>query len=71
MSVLGIRLEWGENTDIPADLHACARHHGCDLIALGHHGEDSHLRATGLGPVARTLTPETRLPVLLFSPPEG
>ncbi|MER8118454.1 hypothetical protein GTY81_01520 [Streptomyces sp. SID8366] len=34
-------------------------------------GEDSHLRGTGLGPVARTLVHSTRLPVLLVSPPES
>ncbi|GAA2489269.1 hypothetical protein GCM10023100_07090 [Actinocorallia cavernae] len=66
-----VRLEWGEDTDIPQDLDGCAHDHGCDLIVLGRHGEDSHLRVTGLGPVAQTLVHGTRLPVLLVSPPES
>ncbi|MEU5792615.1 universal stress protein [Streptomyces sp. NPDC047813] len=45
--------------------------YGCDLIVLGRHGEDRHLRGTGLGPVARALVHSTRLPVLLVSPPES
>lgn len=64
-----VRLEWGENPDIPDDLNACARDHGCDLIVIGRHGEDSHLRTAGLGPVARSLVQDTHLPVLLVSPP--
>jgi nucleotide-binding universal stress UspA family protein len=64
-----VRLEWGETPDIPDDLHACARDHGCDLIVVGRHGEDSRLRTGGLGPVARSLVHDTRLPVLLVSPP--
>ncbi|WP_367667071.1 universal stress protein [Streptomyces sp. DG2A-72] len=54
---------------MPDDLHASARHHGCDLIVIGRHGEDSHLRTTGLGPVALAAAERTRLPVLLVSPP--
>ncbi|WP_078948606.1 MULTISPECIES: universal stress protein [Streptomyces] len=62
-----VRLEWGENADISADLATCAAHHGCDLVVMGRHGGDTHLRPTGLGPVARALTERTTLPVLLMS----
>ncbi|NLU76677.1 universal stress protein [Streptomyces sp. HNM0575] len=62
------RLEWSESTDIPADLCAGAEDHGCDLIVVGRHGENGHLRTTGLGPVARAVPEGTHLPVLLVSP---
>ncbi|MEU6284427.1 universal stress protein [Streptomyces sp. NPDC047028] len=66
-----VRLEWGETPGIPDDLHACARLHGCDLIVLGRHGEDSRLRTGGLGPVARAVSQDARLPVLLVGPPDA
>ena len=61
------RLEWGESTDISADLCASAEYHGCDLIVVGRHGEDSHLRTSGLGHVAKQLSRGTKLPVLRVS----
>ncbi|MEU6497645.1 universal stress protein [Streptomyces sp. NPDC046984] len=64
-----VRLEWGESDTIPEDLHACAHQHGCDLIVIGRHGGDSHLRTSGLGPVATSLVQSTLTPVLLVSPP--
>jgi nucleotide-binding universal stress UspA family protein len=66
-----VRLEWGEHTDVPEDLRACARDHGCDLIVIGRHGEDSRLRIAGLGPVARALAQGVDLPVLLVSSASG
>ncbi|MFJ2297069.1 universal stress protein [Streptomyces sp. NPDC087894] len=62
----GVRvcLEWGESDNIPDDLVSCAEHHGCDLIIIGRHGEDSHLLTSALGPVARALSSQTTLPVL-------
>jgi nucleotide-binding universal stress UspA family protein len=63
-----VRIEWGEHTDIPGDLRSCATDHGCDLVVVGRHGQDSRLRTAGLGPVAHALTHDTDLPVLLVSP---
>lgn len=67
-----VRLEWGEHTDIPGDLRACATGHGCDLIVVGRHGGDGRLRTAGPGPVARALAlaPDADLPVLLVGPPD-
>ncbi|SFE46732.1 Nucleotide-binding universal stress protein, UspA family [Actinacidiphila alni] len=62
-----VRLEWGEHTDVPDDLRTCATDHGCDLVVVGRHGEDSRLRIAGLGPVARAMVQDTDLPVLLVS----
>ncbi|MEU9244439.1 universal stress protein [Streptomyces sp. NPDC048385] len=62
-----VRLEWGESGEIWDDLHACAEHHCCDLIVVGRHGGEGSLRTAGLGPVARALAQEPRLPVLLVS----
>ncbi|MFI0938525.1 universal stress protein [Streptomyces sp. NPDC021020] len=66
-----VRLEWGEHTDIARELRTCATAHNCDLIVAGRHGDDSRLRAAGLGPVARALAQDADLPVLLVSPAPG
>ncbi|MFE2373855.1 universal stress protein [Streptomyces sp. NPDC059398] len=66
-----VRLEWGESNDIPTDLCAHAERHGCDLIVLGRHGDDSRLRTAGLGPVAQAVSARSALPVLLVSTPRG
>ncbi|MCS0603680.1 universal stress protein [Streptomyces sp. LP11] len=60
-----VRLEWGESQDIASDLTASAAEHGCDLIVLGRHGEDSHLRSGPLGPVARQVADQATVPVLV------
>lgn len=68
-----LRLDWGTGTDIAADLVASAAEHGCDLIVLGRHGADSHLRARPLGDVVRRVTERAVLPVLVVpaaAPPE-
>jgi nucleotide-binding universal stress UspA family protein len=66
------RLEWGEADPTPgaiaADLAAHAEEHGCDLLVLARHGDDTHLRAHRLGPVAESVLHGTALPVLLVSP---
>ena len=64
-----VRLEWGEDADVPGDLAAGAAGHGCDLIVVGRHGSDGRLRVAGLGPVARALARYEGLPVLLVGGP--
>lgn len=63
-----IRLEWGNSADIAEDICTAAAHHGCDLLVIGRHGSDSHMRTTDLGPVAYAITRSSNLPVLLLSP---
>lgn len=60
-----VRLEWAEGVDISHQLLECASHHGCDLIVIGRHGEDSHIRTSGLGPIAHQVCERSDLPVLL------
>ncbi|MFD8609096.1 universal stress protein [Streptomyces sp. NPDC059631] len=52
---------------------SCAPAPRCDLIVLGRHGADSHLRARPLGDVVRRVTERAALPVLVVpaaAPPE-
>ncbi|MFC8711868.1 universal stress protein [Streptomyces sp. NPDC057197] len=44
---------------------SCAPAPRCDLIVLGRHGADSHLRARPLGDVVRRVTERAALPVLV------
>ncbi|MFE5078360.1 universal stress protein [Streptomyces halstedii] len=60
-----VRLEWSESVDIGKQLLECAALHGCDLIVIGRHGEDSRLRTSGIGPVAHEVCEGSDLPVLL------
>ncbi|MFF9314053.1 universal stress protein [Streptomyces sp. NPDC014748] len=60
-----VRVDWGENTDVASDLTASAAEHGCDLVVLGRHGEDSRLRARPLGAVVRQVTEQADIPVLV------
>ncbi|MCA1218067.1 universal stress protein [Streptomyces sp. 8L] len=63
-----VRLEWAEGEDVSAELRSCASEHGCDLIVVGRRGADSHLRTSGLGPVARAVCDSATVPVLLVGP---